>query len=223
MIDFDYLLPKTKLVMIELSESEIMEDFTFVGGSALSCYLHHRLSEDLDFFSWDNSVDAERLLGIFNREGLHIINRSAQQIDLLYKGVKITFFSSKWQELAKSRISLLGHIHIANLDLLAAMKVNTLFLRAKFRDYYDLYYIVDELYGIDQLYDLAVGLLPGLTKRLFQIAFTFTDDIIDDSISHLSPAKAISKKEIEGFFLKRIKEWNKGSQLVRRSRTNCPS
>lgn len=208
MITFDYLLPKTKQVLIELSQSELMEDYTFVGGSALSCYLSHRLSEDLDFFTWNNSVDTEKLLPIFNREHLQIINRSAQQTDMLYKGVKITFFSNKWNELKISRTPLVGHIHIATCDLLAAMKVNTLFLRAKFRDYYDLYCLVNQYYNIVELYELSLRLLPGLTKRLFQIAFTYTDDIIDDDISHLSPHQSVSKKEIEAFFLKKIKEWN---------------
>jgi hypothetical protein len=209
MITFDYLLPKTKQVLIELAKSETMEDYTFVGGSALSCYLSHRLSEDLDFFTWNNSVDAEKLLPIFDRDYLKIINLSAQQTDLLYKGVKVTFFSNKWNELRTSRAPLISHINIASLDLLAAMKVNTLFLRAKFRDYYDLYCLVNQYYNIVELYKLSLNLLPGMTKRLFQIAFTFTDDIIDDDISHLSPNQSVSKKEIEVFFLKKIKEWNK--------------
>lgn len=209
MITFDYLLPKTKQVLIELSHLEMMEDYTFVGGSALSCYLSHRLSEDLDFFTWNNSVDTEKLLPFFNREYLQIINRSALQTDMLYKGVKITFFSNKWDELKISRTPLVGHINIASCDLLAAMKVNTLFLRAKFRDYYDLYCMVNQYYTIVELYELSLRLLPGLTKRLFQIAFTYTDDIIDDDISHLSPHQSVSKKEIEAFFLKKIKEWNK--------------
>lgn len=209
MISFDFLLPKTKQVLTELSQSETMEDYTFVGGSALSCYLHHRLSEDLDFFTWNTTVDTEKLLPIFNREDLQIINRSAQQTDMLYKGVKITFFSNKWEELKISREPLSGYIHIASLELLAAMKVNTLFLRAKYRDYYDLYCLVNKCFTIAGLYELSFSLLPGLTKRLFQIAFTFTDDIIDDNISHLSPSQLVSKKEIEAFFLKKIKEWNK--------------
>ena len=102
MMSFDFLLPKTKQVLTELSQSETMEDYTFVGGSALSCYLHHRLSEDLDFFTWNTTVDTEKLLPIFNREDLHIINRSAQQTDMLYKGVKITFFSNNFSSLSQS-------------------------------------------------------------------------------------------------------------------------
>jgi hypothetical protein len=128
---------------------------------------------------------------------------------VLYKGVKVTFFSNKWENLKISRKHLIGSIQIASVDLLAVMKVNTLFLRAKYRDYYDLYCLVNQQFGIAELYELSSGLLPGLTKRLFQIALTFTDDIIDDNINHLSPVHLISKKEIESFFLKKIKEWNK--------------
>ena len=135
MVTFDYLLPKTKEVLIELSRAKDMQDYTFVGGSALSCYLQHRLSEDLE--------------------------------------------------------------------------VNTLFLRAKYRDYYDLYCIVNQKYTIYDLFTISSSLLPGLSRRLFQVALTYTDDIIDDNIKHLSPAHSVSKKEIESYFLKKIKEWNK--------------
>ena len=209
MITFDYLLPKTKEILTEISQHKVFSDFTFVGGSALSCFLSHRLSEDLDFFTWENHLDTERLLPIFNREDLQVINRSHQQTDLIYKGVKITFFCNKWEQLKISRSPLIGQIQIASLPLLAAMKVNTLFLRAKYRDYYDLYCIVSEQFSIDELFIIASDHIPGLTKRLFQIALTYTDDIIDDNITHLSPSHSVTKKEIEFFFLKKIKEWNK--------------
>ena len=209
MVTFDYLLPKTKEVLIELSHAKDMQDYTFVGGSALSCYLNHRLSEDLDFFTWNDTADIENLLPILNNDFLKIINRSSQQTDLLYKGVKITFFSNKWDRLKLSRLPFAGFIQIASLELLAIMKVNTLFLRAKYRDYYDLYCIVNQKYTINELFTISSNVLPGLSRRLFQVALTFTDDIIDDNIKHLSPAHSISKKEIESFFLKKIKEWNK--------------
>lgn len=208
-ITFDFLLPKTKEVLRELSLLVEMENYVFVGGSALSCYLQHRLSEDLDFFTRKPVVDAAQLLPFFNREHLKVLNRSDEQMDLLYKGVKITFFANKWNELSSSRIPLLGHIWIASCGLLAVMKVNTLFMRAKFRDYYDLYFVVNKRFTIAELYELSVPLLPGLTKRLFQTAFTFTDDIVDDRIGHLSPVELVTKKEVAAFFLWKIKEWNK--------------
>ena len=44
-------LPKqTQEVFIKLSELEILNDYTFVGGSAISIYLNHRKSEDFGLF-----------------------------------------------------------------------------------------------------------------------------------------------------------------------------
>ena len=58
----DALAQKTKNVLIILSKLEELKQFTFVGGSALSVYLKHRMSEDLDFFSWENELRNEALL-----------------------------------------------------------------------------------------------------------------------------------------------------------------
>jgi len=46
----DALAQKTKKVLIALSKLEELSQLAFVGGSALSVYLKHRMSEDLDFF-----------------------------------------------------------------------------------------------------------------------------------------------------------------------------
>ena len=51
------LEPKTAEVLSSLSEIEEIKNFTLVGGSALSIYLHHRISEDLDFFTWHQKLD----------------------------------------------------------------------------------------------------------------------------------------------------------------------
>ena len=210
MVTSDYLLPNTREVLIELSHLEYMQDYTFVGGSALSSYLHHRLSEDLDFFTLNDKADPMDILPFLTSESLTIANRSLKQFDLIYKGVKITFFNNNWDRLKLSRSPFEGFIQIASLELLAIMKVNTLFLRAKYRDYYDLYCIVNQRrYEVYDLFTLASAVLPGLSKRLFQIALTFTDDIIDDNILHLSPSYQITRQEIETYFLKKIKDWNK--------------
>lgn len=47
-----FLTDKTQLVFNSLAEHKIIIEFTFVGGSAIAYHLQHRLSEDLDFFTW---------------------------------------------------------------------------------------------------------------------------------------------------------------------------
>ena len=56
-------LPETEKVLNILSEEEGIKDYVFVGGSALSYYLNHRLSEDIDlaspneFLKMDKHID----------------------------------------------------------------------------------------------------------------------------------------------------------------------
>lgn len=47
--------------------------------------------------------------------------------------------------------------HLATLEQIAAMKVNVLFLRAKYRDYYDLYFLAKEVMGYGSKVLLSVA------------------------------------------------------------------
>ena len=49
-----FLTPEAYSIYKEISSFEMFSDFTFVGGSALASYLFHRISEDLDFFTWND-------------------------------------------------------------------------------------------------------------------------------------------------------------------------
>lgn len=209
------LLPNTKAVLLELSKLHMMKSFTFVGGSALSIYLNHRLSEDLDFFSADKELNTTKILNEINflkLDEIRIINSSKIQLDLFLNNVKVTFFANNWKELNKKE-QLIGNIYIAPVFLLAAMKVNTLFMRAKYRDYYDLYVINKDLYTLQKIFDFSKKLLPGVTIKLFQNALIFVADIEDDSIKHLKPKYKVTIKKIASHFEHNIRLWlNSGSK-----------
>lgn len=203
------LLPDTKEVLLHLSKLQMMQSFTFVGGSALSVYLNHRLSEDLDFFSADKELDTEEILNeinLSNFDEIRIINSSKIQLDLFLNNVKVTFFANNWKEL-NEREKLVDNIYIAPVFLLTAMKVNTLFMRAKYRDYYDLYVINKELYSLQKTFDFSKKLLPGITVKLFQNALIFIADIEDDSIKHLKPKYKVTIKKIAAHFEHNIRLW----------------
>jgi len=203
------LAQKTKNVLIILSKLEELKQFTFVGGSALSVYLKHRISEDLDFFSWESELKNEALLrNIKNTfpKGFKIETLDKKQLNLKIEGVKITFFANNWEELKKNE-KLAGNINIAPIKLLTGMKINSLFLRAKFRDYYDLYVINKEKYTIEQMYEIIKEYMPEINKKLFQTALVFTDDIEEDNIGHLKPKYDVNLDKIRKSFEKQIYEW----------------
>lgn len=199
----DYLMDSTQAVLHRLvSSAPFLHNYVFVGGSATALHLRHRLSEDLDFFTWDSSLFDVRQIQAYLADwsNKQVLNISEQQIDLVLDGVKVTFFNAGWPFLQPS---IAQPFNLASLNDLAAMKVHVLFIRAKYRDYYDLYWLVREL-GLAKVYSAARQVVDGLTPKLFFIALTYIDDVQDDSIAHLKPAERISKQQIRQYFEQQI-------------------
>lgn len=208
MKDLSSLQDNTKEVLLKLSDLELVKDYVFVGGSALSLYLNHRKSEDIDLFTWNENINRELIINTIKEvfgENFKIENISQKQIDLNVNHVKVTFFANKWKELQNADETI-NNLKIAPLHLLTAMKINVLFLRAKFRDYYDLYVINKEKYGINKMYEIAAEYIPQINEKLFQMALIYTDDIADDNIKHLEPKYNIDLKKIQLHFEKEIKK-----------------
>jgi len=197
-------------VIHKLSRLDFLQEFTFVGGSALSVYLNHRYSQDIDLFTWQEALDWVTIQNQLKQGDFgdsKVLNLSTTEADLLLDGVKVTFFANNWNAL-KKRASLEQNLYIADLAILAVMKVNALFLRATFRDYYDLYVLNLEHFTLQELFDLTVTEMTNLTDTLFQRALVFTDDIEDEDIAYLKPRYEVSLKEIRHHFELEIKKWN---------------
>jgi len=201
--NLDCLLPETRALLLRLIEScPFLGNYVLVGGSALTLHLCHRQSEDLDFFTYDDRFDIQEILECIKTfEDKAILNRTDEQIDLIIGGVKVTFFNARWQFLEPHNQ---GAFHLATLDQIAAMKVNTLFLRAKYRDYYDLYFLAKEAMGLRRIFDHSKDVVDGITYKLFAVGLLYIDDIVDDDISYLNPKEKITKEKIRDFFETRL-------------------
>jgi len=206
--NLDCLLPKTKKLLIKLTEScKFLEKYVLVGGSALALHLCHRKSEDLDFFTFEDSFNKEEILKYIQKFDVkEVINQTDEQIDILIDGVKVTFFNAKWEFLRPNEIK---KFNLSTIKQISAMKVNTLFLRATYRDYYDLYFLVKNGIGLSEMFDLSKNIVDGLTFKLFSIALVYIDDIEDDNINYLDPIEKISKEKIRDFFQARLKHISK--------------
>ena len=197
------LLPKTEALLLKMVEGcSFLENYVLVGGSALALYVCHRKSEDLDFFTYDDSFDKKEIFdyiqGFKNKEVLH---QSDEQIDVLLDGVKVTFFNAQWKFLKPQKVK---KFNLASLESISAMKVNVMFLRAKYRDYYDLYFLVKEGMSLKEIFEHSQNIVEGINFKLFAIALLYIDDIEDDNIEYLEPKENISKEKIRDFFEARL-------------------
>ena len=197
----DYLLPETRKLLAELiGSATFLDKYVLVGGTALSLHLCHRKSEDLDFFTYNDNFEKKEIFDYINSNQfatVEILNQTNEQIDLLINGVKVTFFNAKWTFLTPDKIK---RFNLSSLEAIAGMKVNTLFLRAKFRDYYDLYFLVKKGMTLQEIFHCAKNVITGVSFKMMAIALVYIDDIEDENIAHLEPQSKITAKEIRIFF-----------------------
>ena len=198
------LLPNTETLLLKMiDECLFLDKYVLVGGSALTLHLCHRKSEDLDFFTYDDSFDKQEIFHYAKQfDNKEILNQTDEQVDLLLDGVKVTFFNARWSFLRPSKIE---RFNLSSLESIAAMKINVLFLRAKYRDYYDIYFLVKSGMSLKQIFEHSLTVLEGINFKLFSVALLYTDDIEDDNIEYLEPIEVLNKEQIRDFFEQRLK------------------
>ena len=159
------------ILLTSLSKEELIRDFYFIGGTALSYYLNHRISYDIDLMS-DRKLLYNDLLALnLKYEGKYIpdANESTFRIntgcDLKeYKmtfniqGIKVEFFYPNDPirlailEKYKDNFKVINGIKILPINALCELKILALFRRKKIRDLFDIFVLIkEELIDIDTM------------------------------------------------------------------------
>jgi hypothetical protein len=125
----------------------IAENFFITGGTTLSVfYLHHRVSDDIDFFSIEfhelNQVDTI-LKRAFQRD-LSLIQSSPEFYSYLIRGVKVDFVFdslSTSEERPLVNLETGGKVFVDTLANMASNKLAALASRSEAKDLIDFYFI----------------------------------------------------------------------------------
>ncbi|MHB1664788.1 MAG: nucleotidyl transferase AbiEii/AbiGii toxin family protein [bacterium] len=210
----------TERVLDSLSKEQLIKDYIFVGGSALSYHIKHRLSEDIDLFTPSPALNNESVNNIVNniaKKGYYIedigVPFSETHRKFLIIGIKVEFVASGRDFLKDEHVNLRNNLKIANLNTVAGMKAFTITQRKEIRDYYD-NYIIAERFGLDFPIKQAKNLYGGqFSEKAFLSALIAGDKIFkEDCIEErLFPSIKISREEICSFFKIKVKEYLKNS------------
>jgi predicted nucleotidyltransferase component of viral defense system len=163
------MLEKTQQVLDILAKHELFKthDIRFVGGTALSYLINHRLSEDLDFAMLELCRDnVEEMMAFYNAEKISHDNTAADyalneggnlydyHLKYLLNGVKIEFFVPPFNILEKDvwiyETPLCykdTHLKIASFKTIIYMKTMAFWSRKKYRDIFDIYYVLFHVEG----------------------------------------------------------------------------
>ncbi|GMT46338.1 MAG: hypothetical protein IEMM0006_2170 [bacterium] len=189
------LLPLVKL---------FKHEFYLVGGTAIALYIGHRRSIDFDLFKQDRLVHNRILTKIDAFKPYTVTRRVEEQLNLILKGVKFTFFEYPYPVEVNSTFEDI--IKLPDLLNLASMKAFALGRRSKWKDYVDLYFILKNHYSIKQITEKSLTIYGQLfSEKLFRSQLCYFDDIdYTEEVEYI--VKQPSNKEIKGFLTEKALE-----------------
>ena len=212
-MNLENISEKTGIVFAKLAEEKFLNEYTLVGGTALSLQIGHRLSEDLDFIYFGNILNSLNIKKFIEKKfkgSYKLVKQdNDHQIDFLIDDVRVTFFTTDSVLISfdvKDFSVKYNQVYIAATDIIAVMKINALSHRNTIRDYYDLYFIAKYFISLEKIYELCKKHLPNISEITYSETITYVDDIKEDSIAnYLKPKENLTKIEISDYFTKEIK------------------
>lgn len=159
-----YVLPAQREVLLDLITNPIIEtSFFLTGGTALSIfYLHHRLSNDLDFFTL-NPLDLSEIdfwiKGIWRHE-CSKIKEGPHFLSFVIKETKVDFVIDPLS-LKEERHRVIfengHHLLVDSIDNIVSNKFCAILSRVEPKDYIDFYYIQKRFpkYRLEDIFEMA--------------------------------------------------------------------
>ena len=202
-------------IIDQVAQLECIKPYILCGGTALAMQIGHRKSEDLDFMMWRisktekpevdwNAIEKELKEKIGEIENFNMLG--FDQVEFLVKGVKFSFFVSDNYSPVSSPVDYLCNIRLADIESIMAMKMEVMLRRMKFRDYYDLYCILQEGYSIHKGMEKALNLSRHRLSSKNIITMLLGGSFIpDDNFLALEPKYKVTKEEIREYILHKLK------------------
>ncbi len=212
-MDLNNLPEKTRSVLQALADQSFMERFTLVGGTALSLQIGHRQSEDLDFIFDGDKVDDTAILRFidskFQNEYKVVKQDFGYQLDLVIRGIKVTFFSTSAIMVhfkVKEYSTQYRQLNIARPDIIGVLKMVAIAHRNTIRDYFDLYYLSKHHVPLADTISLTRELVSGLAPITYTETILFVDDLEENSIAvHLQPKEVVTKQQMAEFLTHEVR------------------
>lgn len=170
------------------------KNFGLVGGTAIALYLGHRRSIDFDLFSLEkfNNLVIKNKISKLKKIDEVIVNKLGEYT-ISMNEVRFTFFQYPYQiNFSKDFNNI---IKMPDLLTLTAMKAYALGHRAKWKDYVDLYFVMEK-YSINQIIKKAKAIFGHeFNEKIFRSQLAYFKDIDrSEEIIYLKGFKVDDKK-----------------------------
>lgn len=180
---------------------EFSEQFILVGGTAIGLQIGHRQSIDFDLFT-EKQIKPQSIKSKFKNQGIgfNVIHQEYDQLHLIVNNVKLTFFTFPY--VIENQVFFNNIIGMPDLLTLSAMKALSLGGRAKWKDYVDLYFLLNYHCPLNKIELKAKDLFgDAFSTKLFRQQLSYFKDIDYTEEVFYTIGEKPSKKEIENFLI----------------------
>ena len=210
------LTTNIEAIIEQVAQLECIKPYTLCGGTALAIQIGHRKSEDLDFMMWRisktekpevnwNAIERELKEKIGEIENFNMLG--FDQVEFVVRGVKFSFFVSDNLSPVTAPTEYLGNIRLADIESIMAMKMEVMLRRMKFRDYYDIYCMLQEGYSIHNGIEKALNLSRHRLSSKNIIAMLLGGQFVpDNNFATLEPKYDVTKEQIREYTMQKLKE-----------------
>ena len=173
------------------------KDFGLVGGKAIALHLGHRRSIDFDLFSAEKIGNKSLLNKIWKKEKIDsILVNKLDELTVVIKGVKITFFRYPFE--IEYNYDLNDVIKFSDLLTLSAMKAFAMGMRAKWKDYVDLYFITKNHFSVSDISKKASTIFGNnFNEKLFRVQLGYFEGINYEEEVEFLPGFEVSDEKIK--------------------------
>ena len=203
------LTPYTNKIFDKIAALESIKPYILVGGTALALQLNTRLSEDLDFMSWKSYKSQKQEVDWVSIEkdlsGVGIIQGrdiwDFDHVEFIVSGVKISFYASSKFSPITEPVHIKDNLLLADIKAIGAMKLEVMLRRSNFRDYYDIYSILQHGVNFKEVIELSLIYSDHVlsTKNLLAMLTDSSRFHIDNGFEQLKPKYKITPIQIETY------------------------
>ncbi|NJK83335.1 MAG: nucleotidyl transferase AbiEii/AbiGii toxin family protein [Saprospiraceae bacterium] len=170
--------PTTLGILKKIMESSDLKQFNLVGGTALALQIGHRISIDLDLFTF-NDYDSTSVIRIMESIGhLEIIMDKPPFLQLRIDDLKIDFLKFPYA-FVQDYVEL-DSVRLVSIENIAIMKLLAVARRGVKKDFFDLYFLLQQ-YSLEDILKFFTLKIPNVD--LFHIikSLTYFDDAESDA------------------------------------------
>ena len=135
--------PATLAILKKVMEMPAFQQFNLVGGTSLSLQIGHRISIDLDLFTFEDYNSQTMLNALETIGNVDILVDKPPFLQVKLDDVKMDFLKFPYP-FVKEFKEIEG-VRLVSIELIAVMKLLAIARRGVKKDFYDLYFLLENI------------------------------------------------------------------------------